>query len=458
MKSNIKNKSSVSAATSSRPIIGHYSGESMDTTITNNNGLDITADVIINVLDSDDYARGIEYGWFIGFLGHPEDPNCMDFQNGCIVLKDMTLQDNGKVYAKFDLLNTPVGQIVKTYIDAGVKFGISIRGAGDIVNQSVDPDTFIFRGFDLVSFPAFPESIPKFTEIAASTSLEDQKKYKAICAAVKNNAAAITSASTIDVLQSQFAPQSEEYKMLESRKAAIAGAKDACNTDDVDINEQKVEAMTQLYLDTLNTVSVLAAQLESVKKDNAAIISKTQRKISALQRITSSQMHDVLSNLDSITAAYNKLRDKHSILCSQLADQKKANLIYKQKVNTSTSELKKKDKIIASLESELRETVTANSKIKTNASNLGVTNDELQQELKMCKQQLGSFQNAYASMYAAALGVDFGPLTIKASTSVDELQELISSATNTVNMPSAVTIEPIYVDADIEDENDLATL
>ena len=24
-------------------------------------------------------------GWFIGFLGHPEDPNCMDFRNGCIV-------------------------------------------------------------------------------------------------------------------------------------------------------------------------------------------------------------------------------------------------------------------------------------------------------------------------------------------------------------------------------------
>lgn len=457
MKANIKNKKPVTAATSSYPIIGTYEGESMDTNITNNNGLDITAEVIENVLESDEYARGIEYGWFIGFLGHPEDPNCMDFRNGCIVLRDMTLNDDGKVHAKFDLLNTPVGEIVKTYIDAGVRFGISIRGAGDIVNRSVDPNTFVFRGYDLVSFPAFPESIPTFTEIAASTSLEDQKKYKAICTAVKNNLSSITSASTIDVLKSQFAPQSEEYKMLESRKQAIEDTDCVDDSEDVDINEQKIESMTQLYLDTLQNVSVLASELESMKQSNAAITSATRRKIAALHRITSSQLHDALSGLDSITAAYNDLKHKHSILCAQLSDQKKTNLIYKQKVENSTNELKKKNKIIASLQSELRETVTASSKIKASASNLGVTNDELQNELRMCKKQLGDFQNAYASMYAAALGVDLTPMSIKASTSVDELQDLVAGATNTINMPSAVTVEPVYLDDEIDDD-DLATL
>ena len=217
--------------------------------------------------------------------------------------------------------------------------------------------------------------------------------------------------------------------MLESRKRAIEGTNCTDDSEDVDINEQKIEAMTQLYLDTLQNASVLASQLESMKQHNASITSATRRKISALKRITSSQLHDALSGLDSITAAYNDLQHKNAILCAQLSDQKKDNLIYKQKVETSTNELQKKNKIIASLQSELHETVTANSKIKASASNLGVTNDELQSELRMCKKQLGSFQNAYASMYAAALGVDLGPLSIKASTSVDELQELIAGAT-----------------------------
>lgn len=453
MKANVKNAKPINAASSSSPILGTYEGEALDTNITNNNGLDITSEVIETVLESEDYAVGIENGWFIGFLGHPEDPNCMDFKDGCIVLTDMELNSDGKVHASFNLLDTPVGRVVKTLQDAGVKFGISIRGAGDIIDQSVDPATFVFRGYDLVSFPAYPNSIPTFTEIAASTNIETQKKYKAVCAAVRKNLSSITSASAINVIQSQFAPQSEEYAMMNRRKAEIEN----CQDDNIDISDQKIEAMTQLYLDTLQNVSVLASQLESMKQRNAAISSASRRKISALKRITASQLHDALSGLDSVTASCDELKHKNAILCAQLADQKEANLIYKQKVENSTNELKKKNKIIASLQSELRETVTASSKIRASASNLGVTNDELQNELRVCKKQLGDFQNAYASMYAAALGVDLAPMSIKASTSVDELQDLVAGATNTINMPSAVTVEPVYIDDEVDDD-DLATL
>lgn len=453
MKANVKNAKPINAASSSSPILGTYEGEALDTNITNNNGLDITSEVIEAVLESEDYAVGIENGWFIGFLGHPEDPNCMDFKDGCIVLTDMELNSDGKVHASFNLLDTPVGRVVKTLQDAGVKFGISIRGAGDIIDQSVDPDTFVFRGYDLVSFPAYPNSIPTFTEIAASTNIETQKKYKAVCAAVRKNLPSITSASTINVIQSQFAPQSEEYAMMNRRKAEIEN----CQDDNLDISDQKIEAMTQLYLDTLQNVSVLASQLEFMKQRNAAISSASRRKISALKRITASQLHDALSGLDSVTASCDELKHKNAILCAQLADQKEANLIYKQKVENSTNELKKKNKVIASLQSELRETVTASSKIKASASNLGVTNDELQSELRVCKKQLGDFQNAYASMYAAALGVDLAPMSIKSSTSVDELQDIVAGATNTINMPSAVTVEPVYLDDEV-DNDDLATL
>ena len=164
-------------------VIGIFEGECADSNITNENGLDITRPVWENTFSSESYQQAIELGWYIGFLGHPDDPGCMDFRNACIVMTEGHIDNNGKVYGKFNLIDTPVGRTVKTFIDAGVTFGISVRGAGDIVNNSVDPDTFVFRGFDLVSFPAFPESIPTFTAIAASSDVESQKKYKAICAA-----------------------------------------------------------------------------------------------------------------------------------------------------------------------------------------------------------------------------------------------------------------------------------
>ena len=159
-------------------VLGTFEGECLDTRITNLNGLDITDEVIDTVLESEEYKEGIKYGWFIGFLGHPEDPACQEFMNGCIVLTDMWKEDNGKVYAKFNLIDTPVGQIVKKFIDAGVTFGVSIRGAGDIIGNVVDAASFMFRGFDLVAFPAYPESIPTFTAIAAAGILIAYKKKK----------------------------------------------------------------------------------------------------------------------------------------------------------------------------------------------------------------------------------------------------------------------------------------
>ena len=170
----------VKASSIASSIIGTYEGEALDPQITNKNGLDITREVMTKVLESEDYADGIKNGWFIGYLGHPEDPDCQDFKNGCIVMTDMSIESDDKVHAKFNLVNTPVGQVVKSFIDAGVKFGISIRGAGDIIGNSVDPDTFVFRGFDLVAFPAYPESIPEFKEIAASTNSVTRKKYQKV--------------------------------------------------------------------------------------------------------------------------------------------------------------------------------------------------------------------------------------------------------------------------------------
>ena len=105
-------------------ILGTYAGEALDTNITNLNGMDITRELIENVLASDEYERGIKYKWYLTYLGHPEDPLCADYERACCVLTDMRIEDNGKVYVTMDLLNTPVGRIVKRLQDAGVVFGL----------------------------------------------------------------------------------------------------------------------------------------------------------------------------------------------------------------------------------------------------------------------------------------------------------------------------------------------
>lgn len=443
-----KVKKSVNAL--AMPVLGTFEGECINPKITNNNGMDITDDVMNGVLDSDDYARGIEYGWFIGFLGHPEDPNCMDFRNGCIVMREMHYGDDGKMYGTWDLLDTPVGQIVKTYIDAGVKFGISIRGAGDLIGSEVQADTFVFRGFDLVSFPAYNDSIPEFTAIAASTDLATQKKYKAICAAIRSNLQAITSATTLAALKDQLPTQAEERKLIDARIAEIQSESVTAATD---ISEQRIVAMTDLYLNTLADNSKLASDLDATKLKLTKVESASRRKLDAVKRIVAAQQRDINTYIKSSTATTEKLekqcrnlRQQYVTASTEVKNLEKSNLIYQQDLEAANAKNARSEKLISSLRARNQKTVLASSQLEKKASNLDEDRSKLRKEKELAEARLAEFQNAYASLYASMMGSE-GQVAITASMSVSDVRNAVAGATNTSSIAA-------YPDTDFEEDVD----
>lgn len=435
-------------------VLGQYEGEALDTNITNLNGMDITREVIENVLASDEYERGIAAKWYIGYLGHPEDPLCADFKNACITLTDMSIDDNGKVYAKFDLLNTPVGRIVKTMQEAGIVFGVSIRGAGDVVGGVVDPDTFMFRGFDLVAFPAYPDSVPEYTAIAASTDPKQRQKYQKICAAIRTDLDNITSCEAIDVLQAQVAPNSNEYKALDERKKMIK------SEQTLNIDKQKLEAMTDMYLESQAVVASQKKEISALEEKMRSAVYASRRKASAIERITASQMSDIQVSLDRVTASRDAFRNRNVSLQKKLEVAEKSNLIYKQKVESAETQhskaLERKDSIIASLKSDMRKTVTASRDSSRAVSDLDNENKKLHRDLDKITASLQDYQEAYAKIYANALGVTLDNMQVAATTTVDELQNMIEGATNTANIPTVPTIDDMYIADD--DNDDLITL
>ena len=428
-------------------ILGTYEGECADSNITNLNGLDITRPVWENVFNSEDYKKAIELGHYIGYLGHPEDPNCMDFKDACIVMTEGHIDDNGKVYGKFNLIDTPVGRIVKTFQDAGVTFGISVRGAGDIENNSVDPETFIFRGFDLVTFPAFPESIPKF--VAASSDAESQAKYKKICAAVNSNLQNITSSEALKIIQSQFAEQSDEYRNIEARISELG--------DEVeDISDEKIQAVTALYLESIEANNQLKAKIASMERAYSSEIVKHRRKIASLERICLSQS---IKMQEAIRAS--EIRVKTAVAASSklkksLLSARENNLKYIQKIDASKKDVEEKTSVISSLQSKLSKTVTAAENDKRRSSNLDEKLTGLKSEISACKKMLTEYQDAYASLYSSALGVDLKNITVTATTSVDELQRSISGTIN-ASLDDAFA-EPMPVDAYEDYDDEIVTL
>lgn len=427
-------------------ILGTYEGECADANITNLNGLDITVPVWENVFNSDDYAQAIKLGWYIGFLGHPEDPNCMDFEHACIVMTEGHIDPNGKVYGKFNLIDTPVGRIVKAFQDAGVRFGISVRGAGDIENNSVDPDTFVFRGFDLVTFPAYPESIPTFSEIAASSDAQKRLKYKSVCSAVKDNLNKITMSATLDVIKSQFAAQSDEYKAITDRENEIS------EPDNLDLSNARIESMTKLYLEAIDANVQLKRDNEVLKRKLSTTQIDCNRKIRSVERIMAAQITNVQKQNSTLTQSCRKHISANKRLNLQIKTLKNSNLKYKHKIDANADEVKDKNSVISRLRSELDETVNAASVTESRTSNLDAQNRKLKSKLAAAESLISEYQDAYARLYANAIGVNLDQLSVTASTSVSEMQSLIGG-TSTSNM-SSVFVEPMPIEISDGDDAD----
>ena len=460
-----KIKSALGAVKSA--ILGTYDGECADASITNKNGLDITREVWETVFASDDYKQAIDLGWYIGYLGHPEDPNCMEFQNACIVMTEGHIDADGKVFGKFNLIDTPVGRIVKAFQDAGVTFGISVRGAGDIIDNSVDPDTFVFRGFDLVTFPAFPESIPKFTAVAASTDAETRKKYQRVCAAVSNNIEGLNDVNTIETIQAQFAKQSDEYKALEDRKQALINGEETSEEENIDedltaITAQKLEGMTQLYLEASEECIRLATENEQLRRQVTANEIAASRKLKAVKRITADQLSDLQHENDRVEASNRTLVVANRKLKSEVENITAQNLKYNQKISISASTIKEKDQIISGLQTKLDETVSDAARERSRTSDLDAKLKRSQSEVLAARKLLAQYQKAYAQIYANAVGADLTGIDITATTSVTELQRVISGTSLHSGKSSVfASRNQAYEEVDIVDEfddNDLVTI
>lgn len=466
------------------PILGTFVGKCADGNITNENGMDITREVWTYLFNSDDYKRGIENGWYIGLLGHPDDPGDQHHQEGCIIMRKGWIDDNDEVYGEFDLIDTPVGKIVKTFIDAGVQFGISVRGAGDLIGSQVQPETFVFRGFDLVIFPAWKDCIPTFTAIAASTDIEQQKKYKTICAAVKSQLPYIKSCEALDEIQSQFSKQSDMYRDIEDAKCTLA------NEFEPDLKDEKIKALTDLYLEEKCKGERLEEQLSV--KDSAMIDfqasqnDKMSRQIKAATRILKDQItllssqnekltiqnkqlivanRQMKKDLTAVTASVklqsdyedktSTIQHKHIAaiqankqLKNQLANLEEENLNLKQKITSSKNLKEGQDSKIRSLNSKLAETVRESKKVEEELSNRDTEISELKSDIKCALDLVSDYQDAYAKLYSMMIGCKNDHIQITSTTTVEELKKIIASTSSDSHSEPIKDIDVVDSDCD----------
>jgi hypothetical protein len=98
----------------------------------------------------------------LGELGHPDSPH-INLDRVSHMITNLTM-DGTNFIGRAKIMDTPYGKIVKSFIDEDVKFGVSSRGVGSLLDDNdesgsvVGEDFYLSTAADIVADPSAPDA------------------------------------------------------------------------------------------------------------------------------------------------------------------------------------------------------------------------------------------------------------------------------------------------------------
>lgn len=145
----------------------------------------------------------------LGELGHPNGPQ-INADRVSHLITEMK-RDGDNFIGKARIISTPFGEIVKTFIDEGVKIGVSTRGLGTLrkgKNGIMEvADDFVLNTVDVVTDPSGPgcfvngimENTEYFYDVASGNYRAQEVVEEAVKKFKKKKKAQISEAEMIEV-------------------------------------------------------------------------------------------------------------------------------------------------------------------------------------------------------------------------------------------------------------------
>lgn len=359
-------------------------------------------------------------GGIPGELDHPADrlETCSE-KIAIMMPEEPKKGDDGKLYAYFDILDTPNGRIAYTLAKYGYKLGISSRGGGDTFTnydgeEQVNEDTYDFQGFDLVLLPAVKAARLKMVESlqngqtfsqAINEALEkakpDEKKVMEETLTnlnllqEKNVAANNAGAPFMKDLQESIKRQNElETKITElQEKLSVCYAKELSYEENITKYKNAIRNLSE----KANNANALQLKVDSLNE-------QLQMKEKEFD-LQVNEKKSLLKEKCSINEKENKLKESLLLKESQISKNK-------AEIKNLNEDLKKSKAIIEKLNENIAE-VKKDLSIKTTNYN-----NKLAQSNKLIEQYRTTAKNAvnkYIESKAIMLGVSQEEITNKLS-------------------------------------------
>lgn len=339
-------------------------------------------------LNSDDVKEKLETRTMFGELDHPEDRLETLQERAAIVVTRLEMDDkNGVVNGEADILDTPFGRILKTFVDAGVKVGISSRGSGEEVASSITegneivPDTFYLETFDVVALPAVKK---------ARLELVESKHKDLITEAFAKEIKQAKSEGQIKELQ-EYAKQSgiiiKENTSLGGEN--ITPEKEEEN-DNIDVSSEVISQLEE----ELNVSNTKCKELENfcnMMKAHSIKVVKDLKETRLANQMLIKEKENLISQKDNFITQIESYKTSVRFLKHRLEESRNTNTQVKEvdtnAINSLKEELNKYKGLVNSLQ---REKLVLESKLDNNESSLNDSNDtisNLQKDFNMVKEQ-----------------------------------------------------------------------
>lgn len=95
----------------------------------------------------------------LGEVDHPDDLK-INLDRVSHMITSMWM-DGANGFGKLKILPTPMGQLVRTMLESGVKLGVSSRGSGNVNDSDGKVSDFEIITVDIVAQPSAPNAYPK---------------------------------------------------------------------------------------------------------------------------------------------------------------------------------------------------------------------------------------------------------------------------------------------------------
>lgn len=405
-----------------------------------------------NAFNDDIIKESLEDKVLLGELDHPGDRLETKAANAAIVMTGYSFDDeNGLVNGTFDILDTPLGRVLKSLVDYGCKIGVSSRGEGDveeinrdgeIVNQ-VDEDNYEFVAFDAVALPAVKAAKPT----AINESLQKQKR-KTLTESLLNEIKSATTISELDLIKKVVvaADLPDSDSILESVNH---------KTEELSGSTGSSSVMKDLE-ESLEEVQRLSEELSAIKSDLTTCQSKYSKQIKSRQKIVAESLR-VSQELKDLRGKYSSLvfesgSSHHEIedLKNQLAESRKQSKTLQSQLRSTSSKVKDYESEIKKLKESLSSSQESQRKLKATVSSLTTKLESVQKEtnkkleessargkrlhsnMKIAQDTLNEYRKSYIEETCQRQGIDSSKILSKVeeSTTKSKIDSLIKEEVN----------------------------